>query len=438
MAKIGNVRKVRLEDLTPYARNARIHDEKQVDAIAESISRFGFISPVLADADGNVIAGHGRIMAAEKLGMKEVPVVNVEGLSEEERRAYILADNRLAEMGSWNMDTVAEELKDLKLDGFDLDLTGFDVPEEGDWFQDRERWTQGKQEGNEEYNAFVEKFEQKHTTDDCYTPDLIYDAVADYVASEYKLDRKNFVRPFFPGGDYQAESYAKDAVVVDNPPFSILSEIIRFYTKNGVKFFLFGPALTLFGRAQAECCTALAVNVAITYENGANVSTSFLTNLEPAAVCARSAPRLFAAVYEANEQSRGNKSQRKYRYPDEVITSAALGRLSKYGIDFSFDRAEAHRISELDQQKENGDAIFGGGYLLGEAATERRREAIRELDALEADWQANLARKQVEREAMQRIAEEVWQLSEREWAIVRSLAGRPQEGQKSDRGTEKR
>ena len=137
MAKIGNVRKVRLEDLTPYARNARIHDEKQVDAIAESISRFGFISPVLADADGNVIAGHGRIMAAEKLGMKEVPVVNVEGLSEEERRAYILADNRLAEMGSWNMDTVAEELKDLKLDGFDLDLTGFDVPEEGYWFQDR-------------------------------------------------------------------------------------------------------------------------------------------------------------------------------------------------------------------------------------------------------------------------------------------------------------
>lgn len=94
----------------------------------------------------------------------------------------------------------------------------------------------------------MEKFEGKRTTDDCYTPDIVYEAVADWVANEYSLDRKNFVRPFYPGGDYQAFKYKKNAVVVDNPPFSILSEILQWYDENGVKFFLFAPALTLFPR----------------------------------------------------------------------------------------------------------------------------------------------------------------------------------------------
>lgn len=127
MAKIGNVRKVRLQDLTPYAKNARIHDKKQVDLIARSIQEFGFLNPVLIDGDGNVIAGHGRIMAAEKLGMKEVPCLSVDGLTEEQRRAYILADNRLTEMGGWDQQIVSDELQFLKDAGFGIDLTGFDI-----------------------------------------------------------------------------------------------------------------------------------------------------------------------------------------------------------------------------------------------------------------------------------------------------------------------
>ena len=127
MAKIGNVRKVRLQDLTPYAKNARIHDEKQVDLIARSIQEFGFLNPVLIDGDGNVIAGHGRIMAAEKLGMQEVPCLSVDGLTEEQRRAYILADNRLTEMGGWDQQIVSDELQFLKDAGFGIDLTGFDI-----------------------------------------------------------------------------------------------------------------------------------------------------------------------------------------------------------------------------------------------------------------------------------------------------------------------
>ena len=410
MAKIGNVRKVRLQDLTPYAKNARIHDEKQVDAIAESISRFGFISPVLADASGNVIAGHGRIMAAEKLGMKEVPVVNVEGMSDEERRAYILADNRLAEMGTWDMDTVTEELKDLQLDGFDLELTGFEIPEgSGDWFQDRERWMQGKQEGNDEYNAFVEKFEQKHTTDDCYTPDNVYDAVADWVAKEYSLDRKNFVRPFYPGGDYEAETYGPDAVVVDNPPFSILAKIFRFYIENGIKFFLFAPTLTLFSADSPEICH-IAAECDITYENGACVNTSFKTNLEDG-IALRTAPELTYAVMEADaENTKSGQNLLKYAYPDCVVTAAKVSAWSGWGIDFKVPRVAVKKITELDAMKERKLSIFGGGFLLSDL------EAAKAAKAAKAAQEAGIPIEDINEDG-----EVVWKLSEREHEVIAEL-----------------
>ena len=99
---------------------------------------------------------------------------------------------------------------------------------------------------DDEYKAFVEKFKKKKTTDDCYTPPNIYDAIADWVAREYGLSRADFVRPFFPGGDYQRFDYPPGAVVVDNPPFSILAEIVAHYRDTGRRFFLFAPTLTLF------------------------------------------------------------------------------------------------------------------------------------------------------------------------------------------------
>ena len=87
------------------------------------------------------------------------------------------------------------------------------------------------QETTEEYEAFLKKFDAVKTTDDCYTPDNIYRVVADWVAEEYKLNKETFVRPFYPGGDYVRYKYKPDAVVVDNPPFSILSEIVSFYAR---------------------------------------------------------------------------------------------------------------------------------------------------------------------------------------------------------------
>lgn len=130
MAKISEVQEVSRDLLKPYERNAKIHTDEQVEKIADSIKEFGFVSPVLIDRDYNIIAGHGRVMAAEVLGMDTVPCLFVEGLTEEQRRAYILADNKLGELSSWDMDLVNAELSELEVLDFNIDLTGFDISTE--------------------------------------------------------------------------------------------------------------------------------------------------------------------------------------------------------------------------------------------------------------------------------------------------------------------
>jgi len=112
-------------DLVPYARNARTHSDVQVAQIAASIKEFGFINPVIIEADGGIIAGHGRVLAAHKLGLTQVPTLEVGWLSEAQKRAYILADNKLAENAGWDADMLRIELQDLKDLDFDISLTGF-------------------------------------------------------------------------------------------------------------------------------------------------------------------------------------------------------------------------------------------------------------------------------------------------------------------------
>lgn len=122
--------KIELNKLVPYARNSRVHDPKQVRAIARSIKAFGFNNPVLVDEKNVVIAGHGRLAAAKQLGLKEIPVVRLNHLSEKEKKAYIIADNRLAERASWDEKLLKLELQELSVDvDFDLALTGFETPE---------------------------------------------------------------------------------------------------------------------------------------------------------------------------------------------------------------------------------------------------------------------------------------------------------------------
>ncbi len=114
-----------VDKLIPFARNARTHSEDQVAQIAASIAEFGWTNPILAGADGIVIAGHARLQAARKLGMTEVPVIVLDHLTETQRRALVLADNRLAENGGWNEEMLRVELESLREDDFNLDLLGF-------------------------------------------------------------------------------------------------------------------------------------------------------------------------------------------------------------------------------------------------------------------------------------------------------------------------
>lgn len=130
MAKIADVQEVSLEKLRPYERNAKKHGAGQIEKLKASIIEFGFLTPCLIDSDYNLIAGHGRVKAAKELGIETVPCVFIEGLTDEQRRAYILADNRLGELGEWDMDLVLGELTELDDLGFDIELTGFDMPEE--------------------------------------------------------------------------------------------------------------------------------------------------------------------------------------------------------------------------------------------------------------------------------------------------------------------
>ena len=130
MGEVRQFDKVDVNSLIPYINNAKKHTEDQVLKIASSIREFGFVNPVLIDKDFNIIAGHGRIMAAKKIGMKDVPCVFVEGLTEAQKKAYILADNRLGELAEWDMELVTSELEMLQELDFDIDLTGFELPEQ--------------------------------------------------------------------------------------------------------------------------------------------------------------------------------------------------------------------------------------------------------------------------------------------------------------------
>lgn len=120
---------IKTEKLIPYARNSRTHSDEQVHQIMGSIKEFGFTNPVLVDGDGVIIAGHGRTMAAQRLGMKEVPCLRLAHLTEAQKRAYVIADNKLALNAGWDDAMLALELRNLRDEDFDLSLTGFDDAE---------------------------------------------------------------------------------------------------------------------------------------------------------------------------------------------------------------------------------------------------------------------------------------------------------------------
>tara|TARA_Y100001973_G_C5162800_1_gene314448 strand:- start:76 stop:1353 length:1278 start_codon:yes stop_codon:yes gene_type:complete len=123
------IKYVAIDELIPYVNNARTHTDEQVKQIASSIKEFGWTNPVLIDGDNGVIAGHGRLLAGQKLGMDKVPTIELQGLSEAQKKAYILADNRLAQNAGWDEDLLKIELQDLESMDFDMSLIGFELAE---------------------------------------------------------------------------------------------------------------------------------------------------------------------------------------------------------------------------------------------------------------------------------------------------------------------
>ena len=258
---------------------------------------------------------------------------------------------------------------------------------------------------SDEYARWLEKFDARHTSDDTFTPPVIYDAVLDYVRHCYDLDgSRPIMRPFYPGGDFEHDEYPAGCIVVDNPPFSILSHIIEVYHRIGVDYFLFAPGNMLPGIRACRLTTYLSSNVSITYDNGASIMTSFVTSLEPG-VAMRSAPEIVERLQPVCDALRRTQKRQAptFSYPDELLTASMLGYMSRYGVSYSISRDESALVSKLDQMREAGKSIYGKGYLVSKAA------AAKAAAAKAAAAKAAAAR------------DYTWTLSDRERDIVRKL-----------------
>lgn len=420
---------IRIDELIPYENNAKIHGPDQIEQLRRSLREFGFVSPVLIDEDKNLIAGHGRVEAARAEGMIEVPYVMVSELSEAQRRAYIIADNRLAETGEWDAARLKFEMEELSSLSFDTALTGFTMDEietipvsayerskpdsKADHF-----WGETEGESSEEYDAFVEKFKPKLTTDDCYTPQNIYETIRDWAVEHYGLQDAPIIRPFYPGGDYERETYPDGCVVIDNPPFSILSKICRFYMEHGVWFFLFAPALTLFSIV-AGSCNYLPIGANVTYENDAVVLTSFVTNLGKWKI--ETSPELYSKIKQVDDSNRHEAAKELpgYVYPENVISPATIVKTGRRKA-LQFCASDALFIRALDAQRKLKQAIYGGGFLLSERATSEKLVAESEA-AQEAAAEALKRAKSVEGVRLSLDGKLIWDLSEREREMIAAL-----------------
>ena len=238
-----------------------------------------------------------------------------------------------------------------------------------------------RQQTIDDYGAFVEKFKPKKTTDDCYTPTEVYEVIKDWACSEYGIDTAKIVRPFYPGGDYESFDYSDGKVVVDNPPFSILSKICAFYRDRGIPFFLFAPNLTIFSSTSRNGAHMLVTCCDIEYANGAIVKTSFVTSFGDDLI--RTAPDLTKLVNDTVERVRreSRKHPPKYAYPQELLTVTRLNKVGKAGVDFRVKASDVAFTARLDSQKAVKKGIFGGGYLMSEAKAAELKAA--ELKAAE-------------------------------------------------------
>lgn len=214
-----------------------------------------------------------------------------------------------------------------------------------------------------QYNDFVAKFGRKKTTDDCYTPEPVYEAVKQwlklvlYCNTPYDLDKLDIIRPFYPNHDYLTINYLENDFVLDNPPFSLYSKIVRNYMRMNVKFFLFAPVLSLFVPDSGANYVITGANVR--YANGARVRTSFVTNILPYKILI--AHGLQQAIHDAQRTN----TAKTYRpaMPEQYWSSAQLLRFAN-NSDFNFKPITA--TEDFIKYDNNNKKIFGAAIKIGE------------------------------------------------------------------------
>ncbi len=224
---------------------------------------------------------------------------------------------------------------------------------------------------SETYEEFIAKFNktQTKTTDDCYTPKEVYEAVLDYVCNRYGVRAEDVIRPFFPGGDYQKENY-DGKVVVDNPPFSIIKKIVEYYLENDIPFFLFCHGLTnTFMKIGKDKITFIPFDT-IKYENGAKVNTGFVTNLEHDSVIRIDTEFVKNLTIACNRKFRDDRVQRPFNY----ISFSDITKFVANDIEFELDWSD---ISGFTQYL-NGYKFYGLLIILNDTGVEKYERALRE------------------------------------------------------------
>jgi len=260
-----------------------------------------------------------------------------------------------------------------------------------------------------DYDAFIDKFEDKKTTDDCYTPKEVIDIVISYVNEKYPLKDKQIIRPFFPGGDFESIDYPDNAVIIDNPPFSIITKICKYYIERDIKFFLFCPHLTAF--CSDIDATHIIASADITYENGATIRTAFVSNMFGDLKIIGDAD-LHLKFKELKQRNKANLP--KYEYPDHIITVSKVAYCIEKGINVAFEKKDLKHYRGMDSQKKHGKALFGSGFIASDKAA-----AVAVAAAVAAAAAAAAAA--VAAAVNKKDDVIVWELSHKEKEIIKSL-----------------
>ena len=350
-----------MSDIKLNENNPRQITAQQMKRLAKSIQDFPEMTelrPIVIDENNVILGGNMRYRTMKQLGYKQTEVVRVSGLTEEQKREFIIKDN--VPFGEWDWEELANS---------------WDITELSDWGLVPEEWASKQKD----YDDFVEKFEPKKTTDDCYTPPAVMEAITDWVKSTYHVrENTRIMRPFYPGGDYQAEDYSGDCCVIDNPPFSILSEIVRWYTSHNVKYFLFAPCMTTAGTAM-DCPKTLVLSFSsITYENGAVVRTSFITNMDSPDVAIRIDRELNEAIENAQESLPADIAA--YDRPANCMTVMDFQRFAYCADSLVVKSDQVHFIKNIDAMKKLGKGLYGGGMLVADSVAE-----LAEAEKIKAD-----------------------------------------------------